>query len=165
MTIRNSGHFFFDLALNMPDKLGFSNTDIFRTVPLTTENFLTGLRVVFDRERMILGWKKFNCKCRYMELVVYYLRNRKLKISVFSGYDVEDSNHLPVSPRNNTAAPPSIAFGPKSYTPEATKENGNNGTEVTTVLTPGAAAGSRSSLMNSLTSTILVFILLPLLII
>jgi len=95
---------------------------------------------------------------------------------LFSGYDVEDSDPLPVDPRNvaappripvdprNVAAPPSIAFGPKSYTPEATKENGNNGTEVT-VLTPGAAAGSRTSLMNSLASTVLVFILLPLLII
>jgi len=25
------------------------------------QNFMTGLRVVFDRERRILGWKKFNC--------------------------------------------------------------------------------------------------------
>ncbi|TKW03292.1 hypothetical protein SEVIR_7G014300v4 [Setaria viridis] len=25
------------------------------------QNFMTGLRVVFDRERKILGWKKFNC--------------------------------------------------------------------------------------------------------
>lgn len=26
------------------------------------ENFMTGLRIVFDRERAILGWKKFDCK-------------------------------------------------------------------------------------------------------
>ncbi|KAJ1693053.1 hypothetical protein LUZ63_009751 [Rhynchospora breviuscula] len=25
------------------------------------ENFLTGLRVVFDRERLVLGWQNFNC--------------------------------------------------------------------------------------------------------
>lgn len=26
------------------------------------ENFMTGYRVVFDRERLVLGWEKFNCK-------------------------------------------------------------------------------------------------------
>lgn len=28
----------------------------------SAENFLSGLRVVFDRERLVLGWKKFDCK-------------------------------------------------------------------------------------------------------
>jgi hypothetical protein len=32
------------------------------TTTFSSENFMTGLRLVFDRERMILGWKKFNCK-------------------------------------------------------------------------------------------------------
>ena len=27
-----------------------------------TENFLSGYRIVFDRERMVLGWKRSNCK-------------------------------------------------------------------------------------------------------
>jgi len=26
------------------------------------ENFMTGLKVVFDRERSVLGWEKFDCK-------------------------------------------------------------------------------------------------------
>jgi hypothetical protein len=26
------------------------------------ENFMTGLKVVFDRERSVLGWQKFDCK-------------------------------------------------------------------------------------------------------
>lgn len=28
-----------------------------------TENFMTGYRIVFDRERLVLGWKKFDCEC------------------------------------------------------------------------------------------------------
>ncbi|XP_072956238.1 aspartyl protease family protein 1-like isoform X1 [Typha angustifolia] len=70
------------------------------------QNFMTGLRVVFDREREILGWKNFNC------------------------YDVEDSNPLPVNPPNSSGFSPV----PRSYDPEASRESGN-GTEVTE-LTP-----------------------------
>ncbi|XP_020581742.1 aspartyl protease family protein 1-like isoform X2 [Phalaenopsis equestris] len=65
------------------------------------QNFLTGLRVVFDRERMILGWKKFNC------------------------YNIEDSNPLPVNPKNSSALPPPPTLGPNGYSPEATKQTGN----------------------------------------
>lgn len=132
-----------------------------------TENFLTGLRIVFDRERMVLGWKKFNCKYNQnlkmqLRLVVNYLSNVKLH-SQFSGYEVEKTNPLPVNPRNTSSAPsatpPSIAFGPQTYTPEASKEKQNNGT--VTVLTPGAAS-SHSSLRNTWAFTILMLLLLPL---
>ena len=27
------------------------------------ENFMTGYRITFDREKMVLGWKESNCKC------------------------------------------------------------------------------------------------------
>jgi hypothetical protein len=27
------------------------------------ENFMTGLKVVFDRRRSVLGWEKFDCEC------------------------------------------------------------------------------------------------------
>ena len=30
---------------------------------LIAENFMTGYRVVFDREKLVLGWKKFDCQC------------------------------------------------------------------------------------------------------
>lgn len=97
------------------------------------QNFLTGLRVVFDRERMVLGWKKFDC------------------------YDVDDSSPLPVNPINprKGAAPTS------SYTPEATKEKRNNGTSGVTVLTP-SSANSAFSPMNSFLVTILMLFLLSL---
>jgi hypothetical protein len=26
------------------------------------ENFMSGLKVVFDRERLVLGWKTFDCE-------------------------------------------------------------------------------------------------------
>ncbi|XP_028776608.1 aspartyl protease family protein 1 [Neltuma alba] len=59
------------------------------------QNFMTGYRVVFDREKLILGWKKFNC------------------------YDVEDE--VPAKPHSNNV-PPAVAAGlgnhsaPKSTT-------------------------------------------------
>nr|XP_019705772.1 aspartyl protease family protein 1 isoform X1 [Elaeis guineensis] len=62
------------------------------------QNFMTGLRIVFDSERNILGWKKFNC------------------------YESEDSNPLPVNPKNSSALSPTA---PKNYTPEGMKGNGN----------------------------------------
>ncbi|XP_056170049.1 aspartyl protease family protein 1-like [Syzygium oleosum] len=61
------------------------------------QNFMTGYRVVFDRERMVLGWKPSNC------------------------YDVNDTSMLPVNPKNTSAIPPSVAFNP-----EATKSSGDN---------------------------------------
>lgn len=50
------------------------------------QNFMTGYRVVFDRERLVLGWEKFNC------------------------YDIEDSYTFPVKP-HNTSVPPAVAAG------------------------------------------------------
>lgn len=97
------------------------------------QNFLTGLRVVFDRDRMLLGWKKLNC------------------------YNMEDSNPLPVEPRNTSAPSPSPALGPKSFDPEATKEQGN-GTQVTVVSPPN----SSSSCLNRFFGFRLSFFLLPL---
>ncbi|TVU07419.1 hypothetical protein EJB05_47473 [Eragrostis curvula] len=55
------------------------------------QNFMTGLRMVFDRERKILGWKKFNC------------------------YDSDRSNPLSTNSRNSSG------ISPKNYSPEETK--------------------------------------------
>ena len=35
------------------------------------ENLMSGHRIVFDRERMILGWKQSNCKFLNQEVTVY----------------------------------------------------------------------------------------------
>ncbi|XP_077246673.1 eukaryotic aspartyl protease family protein [Tasmannia lanceolata] len=74
------------------------------------QNFLTGNRIVFDREKSILGWKKFDC------------------------YDMEDTHTVPMNQQNFTTEPPSPAIGPNSYTPEATRQT-RNGSQVS-VLTP-----------------------------
>ncbi|XP_073112962.1 aspartyl protease family protein 1 isoform X4 [Elaeis guineensis] len=95
------------------------------------QNFMTGLRIVFDSERNILGWKKFNC------------------------YESEDSNPLPVNPKNSSALSPTA---PKNYTPEGMKGNGN-GTQVT-VLTPPLSHSSHLNFM----SRILILLLLSLII-
>ncbi|KAJ0040993.1 hypothetical protein Pint_28572 [Pistacia integerrima] len=50
------------------------------------QHFMTGYRVVFDRERLVLGWKKFDC------------------------YDVDDSYNFPVRP-HATSVPPAVAAG------------------------------------------------------
>lgn len=49
------------------------------------QNFMSGYRIVFDREKLVLGWKKFDC------------------------YDVEKSAAL--KPRNSTSVPPAVAVG------------------------------------------------------
>uniref|UniRef100_A0A0A9FES7 Peptidase A1 domain-containing protein n=1 Tax=Arundo donax TaxID=35708 RepID=A0A0A9FES7_ARUDO len=58
------------------------------------QNFMTGLRMVFDRERKILGWKKFNC------------------------YDSDNSNPLSINSRNSSGFSPSA---PENYSPEETR--------------------------------------------
>ncbi|CAD6223985.1 unnamed protein product [Miscanthus lutarioriparius] len=82
-------------------------------VNLIGENFMSGLKVVFDRERKVLGWKNFNC------------------------YSVDNSSNLPVNP-NPSGVPPKPALGPNSYTPEATTGASPNGTQVN-VLQPSAS--------------------------
>ncbi|KAK1261838.1 Aspartic proteinase-like protein 1 [Acorus gramineus] len=100
------------------------------------QNFMTGLRIVFDRERLILGWKKFNC------------------------YDVEDSSTLPINPRNSSA-PPVPSVGQNNYTPQATESNGNQ-TQVSVLPRPeNHAPHEYSSFMNTLLiALLLIFIIL-----
>ncbi|CAN6175185.1 unnamed protein product [Urochloa humidicola] len=83
-------------------------------VNLIGENFMSGLKIVFDRERKVLGWKIFDC------------------------YSVDNSSKLPVNP-NPSAVPPKPAMGPNSYTPEAAKGASPNGTQVN-VLQPSASS-------------------------
>jgi hypothetical protein len=36
---------------------------------------MSGLKVVFDRERKVLGWKSFDCKHHHIHLDVFYRFN------------------------------------------------------------------------------------------
>lgn len=65
-------------------------------VNIIGQNFMTGYRVVFDREKNILGWKASNC------------------------YDAIESNTLPISPRVSPSGSPAMSVGP-----EATSRNGS----------------------------------------
>ncbi|PPD72342.1 hypothetical protein GOBAR_DD30746 [Gossypium barbadense] len=60
---------------------------------------MTGYRVVFDRERFVLGWKKFDC------------------------YDIEETN-TSEEEQHPVSAPPAVAAGIRNYsTPESTKDD------------------------------------------
>ncbi|KAL4368618.1 hypothetical protein GQ457_05G012110 [Hibiscus cannabinus] len=72
------------------------------------QNFMTGYRVVFDRERFVLGWKKFDC------------------------YDIEETN-ASEEESHPASTPPAIAAGIHNYsTPGSTKDikTGNSHTSV-----------------------------------
>ncbi|XP_039012361.1 aspartyl protease family protein 1-like isoform X2 [Hibiscus syriacus] len=58
------------------------------SVNIIGQNFMTGYHIVFDREKMVLGWKASNC------------------------YDIEASNTLPVIPPS--AVPPATAVNPEA---------------------------------------------------
>ncbi|GLT74142.1 hypothetical protein SLA2020_459560 [Shorea laevis] len=76
-------------------------------VNIIGQNFMTGYRIVFDRENMVLGWKASNC------------------------YDIKDSNIVPVEPptepptesptqsptQSPTAVPSAVALNPEDGSP------------------------------------------------
>ncbi|KAF2306300.1 hypothetical protein GH714_016354 [Hevea brasiliensis] len=66
------------------------------------QNFMTGYRVVFDREKLVLGWKKTNC------------------------YDIEDYDKFPIE-SHASSVPPAVAAGLGNYSsPQSTKEGRSN---------------------------------------
>ncbi|KAJ6836846.1 putative aspartic proteinase-like protein 1 isoform X1 [Iris pallida] len=88
------------------------------------QNFMTGLRIVFDRERLVLGWKSSNC------------------------YDAEGSSTLPSSPWNLSAT---SADGDNNYTPESPRGTGNH--TYVAMLTPPFSCSGDLKYFNSTTST------------
>ncbi|KAF8406633.1 hypothetical protein HHK36_008723 [Tetracentron sinense] len=109
-------------------------------VDIIGQNFMTDHRIVFDREKLVLGWKKSDC------------------------YDIENFSTLPVSPGISPAVPPTIAVvpvspqispavpptsavAPRSYTPEATKESGN-GSHISGAAPPSMSHAPRLSPMS-----------------
>ncbi|XP_009344832.2 aspartyl protease family protein 1 [Pyrus x bretschneideri] len=64
-------------------------------VNIIGQNFMTGYRVIFDREKMVLGWKESNC------------------------YNDEETITFPISPSKSPTA------SPKSVNPEATSGSTN----------------------------------------
>uniref|UniRef100_A0A5B7A4H9 Putative aspartic proteinase-like protein 1 n=1 Tax=Davidia involucrata TaxID=16924 RepID=A0A5B7A4H9_DAVIN len=89
------------------------------------QNFMTGYRIVFDREKMVLGWKASDC------------------------YDAKDANTLPINPRNSTAVPPTTTMKP-----EATSGPGI-GSPVSSPSSSQTTPTSKSPPLNSITYTLL----------
>lgn len=105
LTMKGGNQFFlFDpiIMLSLQDGSGSYCLAVVKSgdVNIIGQNFMTGYRVVFDREKMVLGWKPSDC------------------------YDSRESNDksttLPVNKRNSTEAPL-----PASVVPEDTKGNGS----------------------------------------
>ncbi|KAJ9703813.1 hypothetical protein PVL29_005190 [Vitis rotundifolia] len=63
------------------------------------QNFMTGYRIVFDREKLVLGWKEFECD------------------------DIENSS-VPIRPRA-TSVPPAVAVGVGNDTKKSTRDTRN----------------------------------------
>ncbi|KAJ9564467.1 hypothetical protein OSB04_000433 [Centaurea solstitialis] len=56
-------------------------------ISIIGQNFMTGYRVVFDREKLVLGWKKSSC------------------------YDIDNTTASPWKPLNTDTVPPAVAAG------------------------------------------------------
>lgn len=63
------------------------------------QNFMTGYRIIFDREKLVLGWKEFECD------------------------DIENSS-VPIRPRA-TSVPPAVAVGVGNDTTKSTRDTRN----------------------------------------
>ncbi|XP_049394312.1 aspartyl protease family protein 1-like [Solanum stenotomum] len=85
-------------------------------VNIIGQNFMTGYQVVFDREKMVLGWKPSDC------------------------YDSKESKSKTILPINNQR--PTEGSGPTSGLPEDTRENGNDTIRSTPDFTSSTSAGN-----------------------
>ncbi|KAA8532016.1 hypothetical protein F0562_006842 [Nyssa sinensis] len=91
-------------------------------VNIIGQNFMTGYRIVFDREKMVLGWKPSDC------------------------YDAKDSNTLPINPGNSTAVPPTT-----TVEPQATSGPGN-GSPIASPSNSQSPPSNNSPHLNSMIS-------------
>ncbi|KAF5462947.1 hypothetical protein F2P56_018908, partial [Juglans regia] len=68
--------------------LGLHKSDV--NIDIIGQNFMTGYQIVFDRERMVLGWKDSNC------------------------YNNQTSNNLPISPSQPPTVSPALPVDPEA---------------------------------------------------
>lgn len=94
----------------------------FMVLYLLAENFMTGYRIIFDRENMILGWKNTSCKYILVSIwhPLFFHLHELFLIPMrygFPGYDGEVTNLSPispaVSPSNSPAISPAMAVNPE----------------------------------------------------
>ena len=87
---------------------------------LIAENFMTGYRVVFDREKLILGWKKSDCKWlfsshSYYSLICWLYAEFDIYFEPLTGYDIEDHNNAVPTGQHSDKVPPAVAAGLGDY--------------------------------------------------
>ncbi|KAJ6398285.1 hypothetical protein OIU77_019145 [Salix suchowensis] len=104
-------------------------------VNIIGQNFMDGYRIVFDRERMILGWKPSNCYDDKME-----------------------TNTLAVSP--NTAVPPATAFNPKATSTQIPAASPPSGSHSPLSKPASPPSGSHSPLSKPFTYTLMMTLVL-----
>lgn len=113
------------------------------------ENFMTGLRVVFDREKLSLGWKKFDCEYISPNESISYLQfSLFMKFFWWLGYSTENSSTRPL--QNLSPAPsPGVAFEP-STSAEAPNPRSNHTQVVQTPRNRSSRSNSKISIIMSL---------------
>ncbi|WCJ32716.1 Eukaryotic aspartyl protease family protein [Euphorbia peplus] len=90
LTMKGGGHFAVSdpiIVISTQSELVYCLAIVKSTeLNIIGQNFMTGYRVVFDREKLVLGWRKADC------------------------YDMEDYNTLPIEPHASDV-PPAVAAG------------------------------------------------------
>lgn len=125
-----------------------------------TENYMTGYRVVFDREKLVLAWKKFDCK--FLSSSNVFARNTYLCIdlSLDAGYDIEETKTTLTGANKTEAVAPAMAAGIRTHN--------NNSSELHRTNQTNSKSSSSSSNQRFKTVTLwsffrFLFILFPLL--
>ncbi|GFS35811.1 hypothetical protein Acr_00g0042230 [Actinidia rufa] len=90
------------------------------------ENFMIGYRIVFDREKIVLGWEASNC------------------------YDAKNYSSLPINPRTSSAVPPTSAGEP-----EARSGGGNGSRSLSPPPLPGSDSADLNSFARTLVTVFL----------
>ncbi|XP_057501138.1 uncharacterized protein LOC130785097 isoform X1 [Actinidia eriantha] len=72
---------------------------------MTLKNFMIGYRIVFNREKIVLGWEASN--------IEYIFLN--------NGYDAKNYSSLPINPPTSSKVPPTSAGEPEA------RSGGGNG--------------------------------------
>ena len=100
---------------------------------------MTGYSIVFDREKVVLGWKASNCEysLKFFFRLNFNVQSFLLLVNSLSGYnknllspgfDDENLSTLPISPSHSPAHSPAHppAVSPAAVNPEATANSGTN---------------------------------------
>lgn len=124
---------------------------------------MTGYRIIFDREKLVLGWKKSDCRFCFnmicilgLFMIVAYKKLYYITpIDLFAGNDIENSS-TPITP-GAAKVPPAVAVGVGNATTSKSPKDTRNFSE------SQSSVASPLFERHLLTCISLLFILFPLL--